>query len=568
MSGISRRRFIATSALAAGAVAAGPAVAYAATRAVRIDGTTLEQVATPVGTSAYRKLAGGPGWPLVVRTDLAGGSPGRDDRRRAIASFVQLTDLHITDAQSPMRFEYLRQYAGGAHRPQETLSAVGAASLVQRVNSLPGGPFTGREFDFVMTTGDNTDNHETVEMQWFLGILNGGVVTPNTGDPQRYEGVQNSGLSAYWNPEAPGADIFKQGGFGYLPGFLSAAIKPFQSPGLTTPWYATFGNHDDSVVGSAPMLPILLPIYLGGVKIQGVSESVARKLAAKLQSDPIGAAQLLASLTGIVRLVTPDSRRRPFTSAQFVRAHLDPANAGPGPVGHGFTSANIGNDVYYTFSMAPGVTGVSLDTTNRAGLADGSINSGQLAWLEKTLKAKSSRYYDTNGTLVRQSVSDEIFVLYSHHSSTTMGNLLPDPTHLLEKRYDGPALVALLQRFPNVVAWVNGHTHRNKITPHPGSTPDRGFWEINTASHIDFPQQARIIEVADNGDGTLSLFTTLVEAAAGYATDPGDLSAAGLASWYRELAYNDLGADTVGRTGTAADHNTELLIANPLGSTV
>lgn len=38
-----------------------------------------------------------------------------------------------------------------------------------------------------------------------------------------------------------------------------------------------------------------------------------------------------------------------------------------------------------------------------------------------------------------------------------------------------------------------------------------GFWEISTASHIDFPQHARILELVDNGDGTLSIFGTLVD---------------------------------------------------------
>ncbi|GAA1667767.1 TIGR03767 family metallophosphoesterase [Fodinicola feengrottensis] len=569
MSGISRRRFLAATA-AVGVVAGFSTPASARTtaaRAMAIDGTTLQSVAAPIGAAGYRKLTDGPGWPLVVRTDLAAGSPGRDDRRRPVTSFVQLTDLHVCDAQSPMRFEYAYPYFGGAFRPHETLSALGAASLVERVNSLSGGPFTGRRFDFVMNTGDSTDNNEVIELDWYLDILNGGTVTPDSGAPGRYEGVQNSGLSLYWNPESAGPDKFKQAGFGQLPGFLSAAIRSFHSPGLSVPWFATFGNHDDSVVGAVPDLPVLLAIYTGAVKVQGVSDATAQKLASKMRTNPNEAADLLASLTGIVRIVTPDLRRRPFTAGQFVRAHLDPANTGPGPVGHGFSTANLGNDVYYAFPMAAGVTGISLDTTNRAGLSDGSLNAGQLHWLENVLKSKSSRYYDTDGTLVRQQVTDELLVLFSHHTSTTMGNLLPDPTHLLERRYDGPALVALLQRFPNVVAWVNGHTHRNAITAHPGSTPDRGFWEINTASHVDYPQHARIVELADNADGTLSVFTTLIESAAGYSTSANDLSQAGLASWYRELAFNDISGD-LSRVGSANDHNTELLLPNPLGSAV
>jgi hypothetical protein len=50
-----------------------------------------------------------------VRQELAPGKAGRDDRRSGLASFVQFTDLHITDTQSPVRFEYLHSFTGSAH---------------------------------------------------------------------------------------------------------------------------------------------------------------------------------------------------------------------------------------------------------------------------------------------------------------------------------------------------------------------------------------------------------------------------------------------------------------------
>lgn len=125
---------------------------------------------------------------------------------------------------------------------------------------------------------------------------------------------------------------------------------------------------------------------------------------------------------------------------------------------------------------------------------------------------------------------------------------------------NGDALVNLLHRFPNVLAWVNGHTHRNVITPHRHATPSRSFWEINTAAHVDYPQHARVIEVADNGDGTLSLFTTLLEADAPYQVDYDDRSDTGLASLCREITYNDIHSRT-NPLGTPLDRNTELLVA-------
>ncbi|KJK56703.1 TIGR03767 family metallophosphoesterase [Saccharothrix sp. ST-888] len=545
------------------------ALAATAARAVRVDGTTLEQVATPTGTSGYRRLAAGPGWPLVVRGELAGPQPGRDDRRTALAGFVQFTDLHLMDTESPVRFEYLARWNDSAHRPQETLTVRGASSLVERVNSLAAGPYTGKPFNLVMTTGDNTDNHEHIELDWYLNVLSGGRITPNTGDPTRYEGVQNSGSNTYWNPESSFLDDYKAKGFPQVPGFLGAAGRPFDAPGLDVPWYSTVGNHDDSLEGTLPDLGLLGALYAGDRKLEGCNDADAAKIMEALRRDPAGAALLLGRLLAdgnAVRRITPDERRRPFTLKEYAKAHLDPAVTGPGPVGHGFTAdAADSGKLYYTFRIADGVLGISLDTTNQAGFADGSLGTAQLQWLERTLQAHSGHWYDGDGHPVRGGKGNDLVVIFSHHTSTSMGNLLPDPRNIFEKRHDGNELVALLQRYPNVLAWVNGHTHENRITPHGHAAPERSFWEINTASHVDFPQHARIIEIADNGDGTVSLFTTLIESAAPYATDFDDTSDAGLAALYRELSYNDPYATPAAKLGASVDHNTELLLVKPVG---
>ncbi|AEW99228.1 TIGR03767 family metallophosphoesterase [Streptantibioticus cattleyicolor] len=577
MGAISRRRFVTgASATVAGAALSlyggGPAsaldraLAATAARAVRIEGTTLEQAATATGTRGYRRLAAGPGWPLVVRDDLAAPKPGRDDRRTGLAGFVQFTDLHLVDTESPVRFEYLARFVDSAYRPHESLTVRGASSLVERVNSLAGGPWTGLPFSLVMATGDNTDNHERVELDWYLTVMSGGRLTPNTGDLRAYEGVQNSGNAAYWNPELAYRDAYKAKGFPQVPGFLTAAGSPFTAPGLRVPWYTTIGNHDDSIEGSLPDLGLLNALYTGDRKLEGCDDADAARLADALRHDPASAVSLLAGLLGKgdVRKVTPDARRHPFTPAEFAAAHLDPARTGAGPMGHGFTREAVSSGrLYYTFPIAPGVVGISLDTTNRAGFADGSLGTAQLRWLEGVLRQHSGHWYDTDGTVVRGTGDDALLVVFSHHTSGTMGNLLPDPYHPFEARHDGAALVSLLQRYPNVVAWVNGHTHANRIIPHGHPVPERAFWEVNTASHIDYPQHARIIEVADNGDGTLSLFTTLIESAARYATDFGDTSNAGLAALYRELSYNDPYATPAAKLGAPGDHNTELLLARP-----
>ncbi|MGC0365197.1 metallophosphoesterase (TIGR03767 family) [Rhodococcus sp. 27YEA15] len=567
MSDMNRRRFLTFAALGAvGAVSLGRpwGLQYAGATALPTSGagTTLDGVATPIGSSGYRKLGAGPGWAAVVRGELTEPKPGREDRRTALASFVQLTDVHILDAQSPMRFEYVHQFTGSAFRPQETLTTHGLISLVRQVNSIGRGPHTARPFDAVVTTGDNTDNKEFAELDWFLTCLNGGTVIANTGAPDRYEGVQNSGATLYWNPESPLSDMYKKAGFPEIPGFFDAAFTPVSSPGLKTPWYCVFGNHDDAVSGTIPSgIPPLESMYTGSWKYEVPdTPEQARQIDIATKFDPSAIPAILSAVVTPARQVTPDLARAPFTPRQFIAAHLDPAHTGPGPIGHGFAAdADRTGIGYYSFEIAPGVVGISMDSTNRAGLVEGSLGAAQFQWIENTLRAGSSTYFDAAGSRVHEPRTDTYFVLFSHHTSDTMGNLLPDPENILEPRLSGPQLLDLLHRFPNVLAWVNGHTHENKITPQPGRTPEQGFWEINTASHVDFPQLGRIIEITDNHDGTVSLIGTLFEADSPYRVDHGDTSAAGLASLYRELSFNDIHRDPQ-YTGTPIDQNVELLV--------
>ena len=113
----------------------------------------------------------------------------------------------------------------------------------------------------------------------------------------------------------------------------------------------------------------------------------------------------------------------------------------------------------------------------------------------------------------------------------------------------------------NVVAWVNGHTHTNRVIAHPRAGGG-GFWEINTASHIDWPQHARIIEILDNRDGTLSIFATLVDHAGPVSYGGRTDTPLRLAALARELAANDWQHRETGH-GPRNGRNVELLVPRP-----
>ncbi|MGY0486540.1 TIGR03767 family metallophosphoesterase [Streptomyces sp. WG-D5] len=514
-------------------------------------GTTLASVATgPASGPGYRRLGDGPAWTRVVRTELAPAHRAREAKRTALAAFVQFTDLHLVDVQHPLRYEYLRSQTASAWRPQEALSVAGAVALVERVNALRGAPVTASPLHFVMTTGDNTDNNARSELDWFLTAMSGGRIRPNTGDPRHYEGVQNSDLPLYWHPDAALRDTDKRDhGFPRIPGFLDAAIGELRSPGLNLPWYSTVGNHDSLPGGCyAPADPYFAEFAVGGRKLMDLDTATGKAIwdTVRQGGDPKGTAfkDLLVSHKRKMRRVTPDASRAPFTPTEYVAAHLDPGHTGPGPVGHGYTQANLATATqYYAFRVSDDVLGISLDTTDPGGHYEGSIGTSQLDWLKQQLKDADRR-------------GDHVLV-FSHHTARTMRNLREDPGHPGERRHGGEELAALLASHRPVLAWVNGHSHKNAITPHAGS--GGGFWEVSTASHVDFPQLARIIEVADNHDGTLSVFTTLIESSAPHRTDFTDLTQTGLAALYRELSFNAPGSRAT-LSGTAGDRNTELVL--------
>ena len=537
-------------------------------------GTTLEFTLIPAGTTGYRHLTTGPGWPTVVRTLGPDGKAGREGRRVALASIVHVTDVHIVDSESPTRVEFLDRYADppspdtlqGAQRSQETLSAHVAESMVQRINAIGKGPITGRPFDCAVSTGDNGDNRQQNELEWFITLLDGGQLAPSSGAAV-YEGVQDQDATTYdphyWHPEdlRPAGDFYKQfHGFPAYPGLLAAAAAPFMASGLHCRWYTVYGNHDGLLQGNAPPNPVFDALTTGGVKITDLPAGLSPgDFQTGLQNgDPT----VLASIaTAPGRPVTADPKRRYVSPQEWASSHFA-SSVGPGPHGHGL-SATAPTDglLYYTFEVAPGVRGITLDTVNRGGIDSGSLDGAQLAWLETRLKEVSSKYFDSTGAVQSTSAPDQLVVVFSHHNLATLDNATIDPGNP-GTRVQGPAIEAVLHRYPNVVAWINGHSHKNQIVAHPDPRSG-GFWEILTSAHIDYPEQARLVELVDNRDGTLSIFGTLIEHAAPAATVLGATDLLHLAAMSRELAFNDYQHDNADALGLATDRNVELLVASP-----
>jgi metallophosphoesterase (TIGR03767 family) len=570
MAELSRRRFLAAAGFtSAAAWAPGvwtPARAAAdrtsARRVRAAEGTTLATTIERAVGRGYQPLREAGPWPLVVREDLAALDPDRDERRRPIASIVQLTDLHLVDAQSPGRVEFLDPLGPpftGAFRPQEVLTTHVHAAMAERINALAAGPVTGRAFDCIVSTGDNIDNCQHNELEWFIRGMEGGSLVPGSGTPGAYEGVQAEGWEdrAFWHPDLDD----DPDGIPARPGLLEAAVAEFETPGFGTPWFSTYGNHDGLLQGNLPVVDGLDAVLTGDQKIIGVQQGDSPlDFLGLLLADPTAFAATLDRGDYRTRQVGADDARRTASTQDWVHAHLD-ARSGAGPVGHGFNSGHLDSPhLGYAFGIAEGVTGLALDT---GGYNSGSIGQAQLDWLEEELVSMHSRWFDAAGRQQRSEVEDHVVVLFSHFTIGTLTGAPVDPARPDERRYLSEEFVAFLQRWPNIVAWVNGHTHTHGIQPVPDpSGRTNGFWEITTASHVDWPSHARILELVDHADGTLSIFTTVVDHAAPLVPGDGE-DPMTLASLSRELAANnDLGGNPT-RLGPPEAHNTELALRAP-----
>ena len=407
-----------------------------------------------------------------------------------ILSLIHLSDLHICDAQSPARAEGVDRFSDphnpisehiglvGAYRAQEILTTQTLESMIQTTNVINTGLFSTREIDAVVLTGDVTDNAQANELDWYLTLLDGGELTPDSGDHSQWEGVAQTNPEnydrSYWNPEGTpqGCEIdYPRALYGFpeVSGLTSAIRKPFVATGTKHRWFATHGNHDALLQGTVPSDESLLALAVGDQKITELSPELDLQDFVSKWSE-VGPTAYPPLAGASTRPITADPRRRTNQPSDWAKIHL---SCGHG--GHGLTEENALHGTKYWYQDIGGVRLISLDTVNVHGGWQGSLDESQFLWLKRVLSDVVPQY----------------FVLLSHHPLHTLYN---DYTPLnMDRRVCVEELTQELLKHERIIAWLAGHNHENEIR-FVGDHDGFGFWHIMTSSLIDWPQQGRLVE--------------------------------------------------------------------------
>ena len=490
---------------------------------------------TGPGDTTHAALARGDavagGWrPLAA----AAGEPGTDRPSgpgEVLACLWHLSDLHLCDAESPARLEYLDRFSDpdspyrerlgdiGTYRPQEALTVQVAATMLETIAQWARGPVSGAPIEAALLTGDLTDNAQENELAWYRTLIEGGTVTPRSGDPAQSSWVGSSGApwdERYWHPDGAPAGAepdlpTRRFGYPSVPGLVEAARADVVSPGLAVPAVSVHGNHDGLLQGTVAPDASLRALAIGDQRVTGLPVGADPMLTAEAIAM-VGPARYVHDSSSPRVPIPPDAERDFVSAARFAALLRGPA-AGPAYFVHDLDRVRL----------------VCLDTVNPYGGWQGSLDREQFDWLARVLDESADRYV----------------VVASHHPSPTLVNdYVPAGT---SPRVLGPEVVDLLLASRSVVAWIAGHVHVH-AAQYRGDE-QRGFWEITTSSLIDWPQQVRLLELlrVDDGAGPqIALVSTVVDHAspsgmsAGFWADRPDLSdPALLAGLSRELSAND-----------------------------
>jgi metallophosphoesterase (TIGR03768 family) len=459
--------------------------------------------------------------PLIQRTDLMpdGYSNPTPTRNTKFLHFFAMTDIHITDKEAPNQLIYLQQldatYSASntsIYSPVMMYTTQVLDAAMQTVNAL----HQHNRFDFGISLGDTCNSTSYNELRWYIDVIDGRIITPCSG---AHLGVGNIDYQ-----------------------------QPFQAAGLdkSIPWYQVLGNHDHFYLGSFPVDadPALgiRESYISDT-VWAISDFLVPNLPdfpvlfnmENLHNTPLYYPGLLDGDTPYgdiihagpiespefshgVPTVVADPNRRSLLRTEWIQEFF---NTSSNPVGHGFNLVDPSQpNGFACYSFLPKadipLKVIVLDDTQSE--ADGStdihghgyLDADRWAWLQDELAAGQA--------------ADQLMIIAAHIpiAVAAIGAetewWLDEPTTAPEHQnaVTIAELVQTLQNTPNLLMWIAGHRHLNTVKAFisPDSNqPEQGFWQVETSSLRDFPQQLRTFEIYLNSDYTISIVTINVDPA-------------------------------------------------------
>lgn len=189
-----------------------------------MDPKNLQNVAA-YANYGYGVWNDGPGLVSEKRDDImvAGYAyPPSTSPSKQLLRFFAITDIHITDKESPSQAIYMEVLIGketSSYSPAMLYSTQVLDAAIQTVNAL----HKQNRIDFGISLGDACNSTQYNELRWYIDVIDGKVIIPSSG---AHVGA---------------------GSIDYQ--------KPFKAAGLSPeiPWYQTIGNHDHFWLGSIPL---------------------------------------------------------------------------------------------------------------------------------------------------------------------------------------------------------------------------------------------------------------------------------------------------------------------------
>jgi hypothetical protein len=463
---------------------------------------------------------------------LPDGSPvGAYSPAETLLTFFSMSDIHVVDKESPVQALYMAFLPGripplgfgntntSAYSPVLLSTTHVLDAAVQTINALHG----LTPFDFGISLGDAANSNQYNELRWYIDVMDGKLITPSSGAHRGANRVDYQ--------------------------------KPYQPAGLdkSIPWYQTIGNHDQYWCGSLLFNDYARSALVGDTVINmNFTEPLFPSLDARgYYMGVIDGKTKYGNITGFgdartmaQPIIAADPNRRALStktspSLNWMKEFFNTTSR---PRGHGFTQANLDNDfTSYTFepkASVPLKVIVLDDTCKRNPYASyGSYARGCL---------DQSRYDWLVHELDRGQAEGKLMIIAAHvpvgpqmnipdaplNTTHPYPNTTPYPVFLSTRTLDptspsrdpvppysvvtDASLLATLHNYPNLILWIAGHRHLNTVTPQPAPDsghPEFGFWEVETASLLNFPQQFRTFEIVRNDNNTVSIFITDVDPA-------------------------------------------------------